>query len=350
MRRRALIILLVVLGIAAGITAAVLLRKAAPPEPVRLLPPADAFLYVNLKPLRRAHAFDRIPAVQLDPEYDHFVQQTGFRWEQDLDELALAVHIAPRNPSTGAGEPQSGTRYSEVFSAHFDTTKLQAYLKTLAHNVDVYRQVSIYSVPLPGRTLRIAILGPELVAASNTEGPYVIQGIIDRSRELAYPFRGPELVRSYYRDIPFLSLAWLIAKPPATPSGSSVLTLPGGYQIFFPPQTTIVGSVRYAGAVQLRIAAYAAGPSEAQRISDQLSAFLALFRTIESGANGSDPDVKVFFESLKVEQNKSQVDLTAAVPHGFLEKLISEPPPVPEPTPPPAPEAKKPAKPKRRHK
>jgi len=349
MRRRALIILLVVVGVAAAITAAVLLRKAAPPEAVRLLPPADGFVYINFKSLRRAHVFESLPAVQFDPEYDHFVQQTGFRWEQDLDEAALAMHFAPKAQASATGELQNGTRFSEVFSAHFDAAKLQAYLKTLAHNVDQYRQVDIYSIPLPGRTLRIAVLGPELVAASNTEGPYVIQGIIDRSRELAYPFRGPELVRSYYRDIPFLSLAWLIAKPPASPQGNSVLSLPGGYQVFFPPQTTMLGSIRYAGGAQLRLAAYAAGSSEAQRISDQLSAFLALFRTIESSAAGNDPDVKAFFESVKVEQKKNEVELTASVPQGFLKKVVSETPSSPQPAAPP-PEPKKPAKPSRKHK
>jgi hypothetical protein len=104
--------------------------------------------------------------------------------------------------------------------------------------------------------------------------------------------------------------------------------LPGGYDLFFPPGTVIVGSVRYTGTVDIKAEAFTTGNDAAQRITEQLGAFLALFRSLESNmqAAGPDKDVKAFFDSLKVEQEGSRAMLTAEVPPGFIKKALSEPP------------------------
>ncbi len=99
------------------------LRKHAPPEPARLLPGADAFLYIDLKWMRRADIATHIPEVPHDPEYEQFIQATGFQFERDLQEAALAIHYA--GPLTG-GE----TRYSEVFIAKIDADRLRDYLES----------------------------------------------------------------------------------------------------------------------------------------------------------------------------------------------------------------------------
>src|SRR2546423_11033844 len=95
--RRSLPIFIGVLLVAAAVAAAVFLRKHAPPEPARLLPGADGFLYVNLQWMRRANVTGDLPKVPHDPEYENFIQQTGFQFERDLDEAAFAIHY----PSTG---------------------------------------------------------------------------------------------------------------------------------------------------------------------------------------------------------------------------------------------------------
>ena len=53
---------------------------------------------------------------------------------------------------------------------------------------------------------------------------------------------------------------------------------------------------------------------------------------------GSDPDVKAFFDGLKVQQHEDRTVLTAAIPPGFLRKAMASPPlePQPEPSLPPA--------------
>jgi hypothetical protein len=324
MRRRAIWILAVVTVLAAAAATLVLLRKSALPEAARLLPAADGYVYLNLTPLRLAGVIKEMPAVSLDPEYENFVRETGFEFERDLDEVAFAVHRASGDPA----QPHE-TRYSEVFVARLDAVKLTAYLRKLAKTVERYRDYDVFAIALPGRTVRVVLLGPSLVAASNTEGPYAIQGIIDRHKELSLPFGGPALLRKYYRDVPLASLAWAVLR--AAPSGqanNSVLTLPGGYDLFFPPSTVIVASVRYVGSVQFKAAAYTGSEAEARRITDQLGAFVAVFRTVELSAQrpAPDPEIKAFFDSLAVTQHQDRSELTATIPQGFMKKLMTEPP------------------------
>ena len=75
--RRSFPVLLGVLLVAAALTVIVQLRKHAPPEPARLLPGGDGFLYVNLKWIRRANITGQLPPVSHDPEYERFLQATG---------------------------------------------------------------------------------------------------------------------------------------------------------------------------------------------------------------------------------------------------------------------------------
>ena len=79
--RRRLPLALAVLLVAAAVALAVVLRKHAPPEPARLLPGADGFLYVSLQWMRRANITGELPAVPHDPDYEQFIQATGFQFE-----------------------------------------------------------------------------------------------------------------------------------------------------------------------------------------------------------------------------------------------------------------------------
>src|SRR3974377_1069249 len=113
-RRRTLWIALSVVLVLGAIALAVFLRKRAAPDAVRLLPNAAAVLYVNLDPTRLPTERDRTPHKKREPEYEEFVQQTGFKPERDLARAALAIHYShtPANPS-------NETRYSETMQATF---------------------------------------------------------------------------------------------------------------------------------------------------------------------------------------------------------------------------------------
>jgi hypothetical protein len=330
MRRRTIWISVGVILVAAAIVAAFLLRRREAPEPARLLPEADAYLYFNLKPLRTFGIIGKNAPVVHELEYEEFVRETGFQFERDLDEAAFAVHSPPRliDSEPAPGQPESFRRYSEIFRGHFDSSRARNYFRKLAKSVEAYREVEIYSIPMEGRTVRVALLGVGIAAVSNTDGPQAIHYMIDRYKQLALPFGGPTLVRQYYRRVPFASLLWGIAQVSNESGKGTPLILPGGFDLFFPSNTVIVGSVRYTTAVQVKAEAFAASAEEAKQIVDQVNTFLSIFRGLENRMNpgGSDPDVKAFFNSLEVQLYKTRAVLNASVPPAFLRKLFSEPP------------------------
>ena len=319
MRKRAILVLIAVAVIAAGIVAYVLLRHATPPTTVQLLPPADAYLYFDIATVRRAAVLSDLPKVDFEADYADFVRETGFNLEKDLDEAAFALQRSSANPQ------QAEWRNTGVFTATFDRAKVDAYLKKTATSTESYRSTTVYVIPLPGRTVRVAILGPKTVAATNTDGPYVMQGIIDRHAQ--YSSGEPDLIHAYYTNIPIGSLAWAIARPPATTPGGNVrLELPGGLGVYLPPETVLVASLRFLGSVDFRAQAIATSNDAAQRVADQLSAFLALFRALQSQAHGGDKDVNGFFDSIKVTLDGNRAEMQATVPTGFVKKLVSEAP------------------------
>jgi hypothetical protein len=323
MRRRKFLIALVVLAVVGAIAVVVWLRGRAAPEPARLLPEADGYVYINLKPLRQFGVLGQ-NQVPREPEYEQFVRETGFQFERDLDEAGFAIHApAPSDRPNAERQP----RYSEVFMGHFDLSRAVSYFHKISAGMERYREVDIFSIPLEGRTVRVALLGVGTVAVSNTDGPQVIHGIVDRYKQLAAPFGGPQLLRKYYREVPFGALAWAVARISPEKRENRLFVLPGGFDLFFPPGTVVIASVRYTGAAQLRVEALAAGERQARQIIEQANALLAIFRGLESSMQrgGADPDVKAFFASLRVEQEDSRAVLNATVPRGFLQKLFAEP-------------------------
>jgi hypothetical protein len=328
LRRRAPV-LLAVLAVAAALVAVVQLRRRAPPEPARLLPGADGFLYVNLKWLRTLKAIGQLPAVPHDPDYERFIQETGFQFERDLDEAAFAVHYPASwgNGATGGSSPQP--RFSEVFVGRIQGERVRAYLQKIAGGVDAYHSADIYSIPLEGRTVRVAVLNVDSVAVSNHDDPAVIRGIIDRSHKLASPFGGPALLRQYYKSLPVVSktlpvvkLAWFIGRvQPSNELGS-------WSKLFEKPAAVVVSAYYpvYSPSLHLRAEAFPGNEDDAQGLTDKVSNYLTLFHAAEIAVatRGTDSDVKSFFDSLSIERHGNRAVLTAAIPPGFLKKVVAE--------------------------
>jgi hypothetical protein len=343
--RRRLPIIIGVLAVIAAVAIIVELRRHAPPEPARLLPSADAFLYVNLQWIRRFGAIKQLPPVSHDPEYEAFVQQTGIEFERDLDRAAVAVHYPATWGGITTGAQTDEPRFSEVFEGNIHRDKLVAYLQSTAKSVDTYRSSEIFNIPLEGRTLRVSILGVDTLAVSNSDDPSVIRGMIDRAHKLASPFAGPALLRHYYKEVPLVSLAWGIVRI----SGSDThFPLSNGiWSLLFQKPATLVLSARYLTALHLRAEAIADTEDDAKHMADQAATVLNVFRGAEvsAGSPGSDKDVKEFFDGFKVQQHDSRAVLTAILSPAFLRRIVAEPPAefVPQPEPPnpaPAPPSK----------
>ncbi len=335
-RRSKLWIATVVLVIAAALAGAVLLRKHAAPEPARLLPDGDAVLYVDLKPIRLLSDFGKKLSQDRDPEYQKFVNQTGFEFERDLEEAAVSAHGA----LSGAMGPDGlapTTRFSWIFVGRYNSEKLTEYLKSLANDTDQYRGVTIYSIPLEGRTVRVGILSVDTVAASNVDGSQDLHGIIDRYRASALPFGGPQLVRDYYKHVPLGSVLWSILHTTTAGEHSSPF-LPGNISLFVPANTTIVTSARALKSVHVKADLFAQNDADAEKFKNQMDVFLSIFKSVESSVqpSGNDKDVKALFDNIKVEQSGARATVSAVIPFDFFKKMLAETPaevgPQPQPS------------------
>jgi hypothetical protein len=349
-RRNYLWAVVAIVVIAGGIITAILLRKHAPPDAVRLLPNCDAVLYVNFEPVRLLTGLTKTPPKERDPQYEDFVRETGFEFERDLDKAAFAIHY-------GAGKKDEN-RYSEILEGRFDHEKVSAYLKKLASATERYQDYDIYAIPVEGRTVRVALLGVDIAAVSNVDSPDIIHGMIDRYRGSALPFSGPDLTSQYYRSVPIGSIVWTIARPPAGGSSSEdhgELLVPGGWSGLLPRSSVVVASARPLNEVHLRADVILDSEAAAQKFAAQVATYLTLFKSLEISmdAGGPDKDVKAAFDSLEVHEDKNEAILTAKVPYAFFKKVMSEPPvqlaPQPQPQTPPQQPTPQPPAPKGKH-
>jgi hypothetical protein len=322
MRRRTRYSLLLMVALIVALAVALILRKKAPPEAARLLPESDAIVYVNLKPLRLATHFDRA-VVKRSPDFQHFIDATGIVPERDLDEVALALHRMD-DPNG----PNGPVAYSEVFEGRFDGDRLMRYLASIATARENYAGHEIFTIPVddPGngsrRQLRVAQLGYDTVAASNMPTAEQIHSMLDRHRAAASPFAGSSLLSARYSDVPLLSSAWAIGHiglPFSDRGRISVL----GLQLPLPEDTTFVASLRYVGAVHLRIEQIATTEAEAAEATRSLGALLALFKSMEHIRPGVPGDVAMgqIIDSLKIEQHKDRAVLTGTIPVEVLQQM-----------------------------
>jgi len=300
---------------------AIYLRKKAPPEAARLLPESDGIVYLNLRPMRAATHLDKHP-VQHDADYQRFIDATGVQPERDLDEVAFALHRMP-DPKG----PNGPVAFSEVFVGHFDGRRLARYLDSVAGSTETYTGREIYSIPNDGRTVRVALLGYDMVAVSNTPSEEQIHSILDRYKTAALPFTGSSLLADHYADVPLLSPAWGIGQIglPLSDAGGNLKVM--GLSLPLTLDATFVASLSWTGKTRLRVEEIAASDAAAKASADSVGNLLNLVRGAADGAaaGSADADTKALLDSAQIEQHKNRAVLTATIPSGLLQKLVSAP-------------------------
>jgi hypothetical protein len=316
-RTKATILIVLLLLLLVGLAA--YLRRKAPPEAARLLPESDCIVYFNLRPLRSYTHFDRHP-VPHDPQYQAFIDATGFEFERDLDEAAFALH----RMSNPLG-PNGPVAFSEIFLGHIDGKRLSKYLGSIATNTEDYAGHTIYNVPSSGRTVRVALLGYEMLAVSNTPTPEQIHSMLDRYRTSALPFSGSSLLTDHYSEVPLLAVAWGIGKItlPLKSGGIKVL----GFHFPLELNSTFIGSLRWAGALRLRIEEIAPTDLAATVSSDALSTMVAIGRAAENNLPSAmtDPDLRDLLNTVDIQHKNDRAVVTATLPVNLLQKIVSAP-------------------------
>ena len=320
MHRRTKTTVFIVVLVLLLLAGAIYLTKQAPPEAARLLPESDAIVYVDLRPLRAATRLDQHP-VKHDADYQPFIDATGIQFERDLEQAAFALHRMP-NPLG----PNGPVAFSTVFVGKFDGRRLSKYLDGVAESKERYDGHDIYNISNDGRTDRVALLGYDMVAVSNTPTPEQIHSILDRHRTAALPFAGCTLLSQHYRDVPLLSQAWGIGKL-GIPLGSDGGLRVFGMRIPLSLDATFIASLRWAGALRLRIEEIAPNSAAAAVSASSIGALLSVFKAAEDNLPDAmiNPDTKSLVDSATIEHHKDRAVLTATLPPALLQKAVTAP-------------------------
>jgi hypothetical protein len=319
MTRRTRRTLLVVAGVVLLLAVAVFLRSKAPPEAARLLPESDGIIYVNLKPVHTFFRKDLKPPQRV-PEYQDFVDATGVDWEQDLDEVAIALHRMP-DPNG----PNGPVAYSMVLAGKLTGKKLNNWLETHATSRETYAGHTIYNIKSQDRTVRVTQIGYDMIAVSNTPTPEQIHSIVDRHRTAALPFAGSSLLAQHYRDVPLLSLAWGLGQIGLPFSESGAISILG-LSLPIEADSTIIASLRWTGALHLRIEEIAPSEEKAASQAAALATLVTLARsfTMPLGNNAANDGLKELLKTAEVTQKRDRVLVTAVLPSSFLASLSQE--------------------------
>lgn len=326
MRRRTWISLVIALAVVGALALALLLRAKAPPEAARLLPESDAIVYVNLKPLRAATHFDE-SSVPRSSDLQRFIDQTGILPERDLEAAALALHrmADPRGPN-------GAVAYSEVFVGRFDGQRLAQYLSSIASSRETYAGQTIYTIPIEGRQLRVAQLGFDMVAASNTPTAEQIHSMVDRSRASAVSSPGSSLLAARFHNVPLLSQAWGIGHIglPFAQNGQISLL---GLQLPVSSESDLVASVRWStavplhgGSADLRVEEFAGDPLDAERTVNALNALLSIVRGIASAEpprGAADAALRQVLDSATLQHKDDRALLHASATLDQLKAILS---------------------------
>lgn len=312
--------LLVVAGVLLLLAVAIFLRSKAPPEAARLLPESDGIIYVNLKPIRAFFPKNLKPPQRV-PEYQQFVDATGVDWERDLDQVAIALHRM-KDPNG----PNGPVAYSMVLVGKLTGKKLNDWLEAHAESRESYAGKTIYDIPSDGRTVRVAQIGYDSLAVSNTPTPEQIHSIIDRHRAAALPFSGSSLLERHYHEVPLLSLAWGVGQIGLPFSQSGAISI-FGFSLPLEDNSTIVASLAPAlpvpGSLRLRVEEIAASDQVAASQAAALTTIVSLAQQISLplADNPANHGFKELVKSAEVKQQHNRVVVTATVPASALAGL-----------------------------
>lgn len=323
MRKRTWISVAVAVAAVAALLVTAYVRRNAAPEVARLLPDSDGIVFVNLKPLRALTRFGEHPVAH-DADYQAFIDATGIEFERDLDQAAFALHRMA-NPNG----PNGALAYSEVFRGRFDGPRLTGYLVAHAASHERYAGHEIYSIPHEGRTVRVAVLGYDLVSVSNTPDDGPIHSIIDRYHASASPFSGSALLSEYYHYVPLLSQAWAIGRIGAPLSDAERFHVLG-LAVPLPPDSTFIASVRYLGALHVRIEEIAASAQAASTSAQMATMVIAMLRAAQISPDGGSEAVAAkewneLLSSAQVVRKDNHTVLKAKVPEALIQTLLQKP-------------------------
>ena len=296
-------IVLLVVAIAAAVTYHVVRRPA---RSVYLLPDGNVMAYVNFTPFRFLNTGSK--PISTDPQDQEFVDQTGFRVDHDLDNVAVSGRVVD----------EANADMAAIATGTFDQQRLTSYIqKQPGIQSETYSGKTVFSVQQKDQTVRFCILDGTTVAATVGPTPLSLHAIIDR---FGTSGATPQLLNDYYDNVPFGSVAWAIVKVPDVPSGAPG---PGGLNFDFLKNGVMIMSARYTGSVRFRVEFIAQNDKDATQVFQAVNGFVAFGRSAAKGQR-NDPDVSEVMDNIQVQQSGSHVSINVVVPQDVLQRAAAK--------------------------
>src|ERR1039457_609174 len=332
MHRRTRRTLWIVAAVLLLLAVAIFLRSKAPPEAARLLPESDGIIYINLKPIRAFLHKDLKPPRRV-PDYQQFVDATGIDWERDVDQVAIALHRM-----SDPNGPNGPVAYSIVLVGKLTGKRLKAWLDAHAASRESYAGHTVYSIPVEGRTLRVAQIGYDMLAVSNTPTPEQIHSMLDRHGTAAWPFADSTLLRQHYHDVPLLSFAWGVGQIGLPFSESGAIKV-FGLSLPLEADSTIVASatpaLSLAGSLNIKVEEIAPSDEVADNQAAALHTLVTLARAlaVPLSQNAAHNGLKQLLKTAEVTQRHNRVVVTATLSPSLLANLAQSENSLPESAP-----------------
>ncbi len=293
-------LVLAVVAIAAAVTYHVIRRPA---RSVSLLPEGNIMAYVSFKPFHYFNMGDR--PFTSDPKYQEFVDQTGFHYEHDLDNIAFS----------GRGAGAFNGDVSIIVTGSFDKDRLIKYVRQQPGvGTEPHGGRTIFSVRQNYQLLRVCILDKRTVAITAGYSPESMYSIIEKANGSAAL---PSLLDDYYADVPFASVAWAIVRIPDTPAGQG----PGGFSLDYLRNSVAVVSVRYTGSVRVRGEFISDSQANAAKIFQSMNNLLAFGKAAEKVGNTPDRNMSAIVDNTQIQQNGNRVVVNLVVPQEVIQKI-----------------------------
>lgn len=286
----------------------VYLRIARPSRAVLLLPEGALIVYANFTPapfvnLAQTIGMKELPLAALWQDSD-FSRQTGFHLDHDLDEMAVSFL------------PGSKADFSLVVTGKMDQGRLEKYFQQRTSTSENYGGRSIFSVGHDDQASNICVLDSRTMAITSTLP--LMHALIDKARGVVRIDQS-SLIRDYYRDVPFGSVAWIILRD----QGANSLPAAADADKKLLKNAVTVVSVRYAGSLRFKAEIISASPADAAEVAKGVNDFVASTRgpLARTGGASTDPFTEVL-NNLRVEQNGMRTVLSVTASGATVRSLF----------------------------
>jgi hypothetical protein len=214
--------------------------------------------------------------------------------------------------------PNGPAAYSMVLVGNLTGKRLNDWLAAHAVARESYAGHTVFSVASEGRTVRVAQIGYDMVAVSNTPTPEQIHSMLDRHRAAALPFAGSTLLTQHFHEIPLLAVAWGVGQIGLPFSESGAIHV-FGLSLPLEDDSTIIASLTpglsRGGSLNVKVEEIAATDEVATTQAASLATLITIARGFAAplASNAANDGFRELLKTAAVAQKRNRVVVTGSL-------------------------------------